>query len=461
MMADETEVEAGPTRAVSRSAAIGLAVSVVLIAAAIAIPALFDWKVFVNSFPPLHAEWLPRVGPGTPAAIALAGLAIALAPRARTVSWRRLMLVTYVMGLAWMLSLATVDGLDGIGVILDTQYEYLNTARALTDFGETLRIYIDRIPLDSENNWPVHIAGHPPGALLFFVVLVQLGLGSGLAAGLVVTVIAASTAVAVLQTVRRLGAESLARRAAPFLAIGPAAIWMSVSGDAVFAAFAAWGMLSLAIAGTSQNRGRQVAWSLLAGALLGYCVMLSYGLPLLGVLAVTILVLTKSWRPLPWAVAAALAVVGMFALGGFAWWEAFPVLQDRYWDGIASRRPPEYWMWGNLAAVSISAGPWVGVAAGAAVASIPWSSWRSPLTGIDDHERARRTVAYLAIAGFGMSLLADVSQMSRAEVERIWLPFVPWMLVGTALLSERWRRVGLPAQAVFALTVQHLLTTGW
>jgi hypothetical protein len=461
MIVDEVEPTARRTRAVSRAGAIGLAVCVVLITAAIAIPALIDWKVFVNSFPPLHAEWMPRVGPGTPAAIALLGLTLAFAHRIQTASWRRLMIVTFVLGLAWMLSLATVDGIDGIGVVLNTQYEYLNTARAVTDFGETLRIYIDRIPLDSDNNWPVHIAGHPPGALLFFVVLVHLGLASGLAAGLVVTVVAASTAVAVLQTVRRLGAETFARRAAPYLTIGPAAVWMSVSGDAVFAAFAAWGMLSLAIAATSQRRGRQVAWSLLAGALLGYCVMLSYGLPLLGVLAVTILVLTRSWRPLPWAVAAALAVVGMFALGGFAWWEAFPVLQDRYWDGIASRRPAGYWMWGNLAAVSISAGPWVGAAAGAAIASIPWSSWRAPLTGIDDHERARRTVAYLAIAGVAMCLLADVSQMSRAEVERIWLPFVPWMLIGAALLPERWRRIGLPVQGVVAITVQHLLATGW
>ena len=65
------------------------------------------------------------------------------------------------------------------------------------------------------------------------------------------------------------------------------------------------------------------------------------------------------------------------------------------------------------------------------------------------------------LAGVLMVAAADVSQMSRAEVERIWLPFAPWWLVGCALLPERWRRSGLVAQVVVALVVQHLLSTGW
>ena len=60
-----------------------------------------------------------------------------------------------------------------------------------------------------------------------------------------------------------------------------------------------------------------------------------------------------------------------------------------------------------------------------------------------------------------MVLLADVSQMSKAEVERIWLPFVPWLLVACALLPERWRRAGVAIQVLVALLVQHLLFTGW
>jgi hypothetical protein len=453
-----TTAAATRERRIERAATIGLTVSVVLIVAALVIPRLTAWDVQIRWFPPLHAEWMPRLGPGTLPAIALAVLAVVFAPRLQNLPWGRLLLVVYGAGLAWMLSLATVDGLDGIASILEHQYEYLRTARAVTDFGETLRIYIERIPLDSEDNWPVHIAGHPPGALLFFVVLVRLGLGSGLAAGLVVTIIAASTAVAVMLIARRLGAEALARRAAPLLAIGPAAIWMAVSADAMFAAVAAWGMLALAVSATSKGLARQALWGILAGLLLGYCVMMSYGLPLLGVLAVTILVLARSWRPLPWAVGAALAVVGAFALAGFAWWEAFPVLQQRYWDGVASRRPPGYWMWANLAAVSISAGPLVGAAAGAAIAT---AIGRGREKGTDAAARARRVIAWLAIAGVGMCLLADLSQMSRAEVERIWLPFVPWMLLGVGLLPEKWRHRGLNAQAVFAIVVQHLLRTSW
>ena len=88
--------------------------------------------------------------------------------------------------------------------------------------------------------------------------------------------------------------------------------------------------------------------------------MLSYGLPLLGVLALTILVVGGSLRPLPFAAAAAAAVVVAFAIAGFAWWEAFPVLRTRYWAGIASVRPAAYWLWGDLAALCFSAGPIVG-----------------------------------------------------------------------------------------------------
>ncbi len=70
-------------------------------------------------------------------------------------------------------------------------------------------------------------------------------------------------------------------------------------------------------------------------------------------------------------------------------------------------------------------------------------------------------VTWLVLAGVAMVMVADLSQMSRAEVERIWLPFVPWLLLGCAALPESWRRRGLAVQVVVALLVQHLLFTGW
>jgi hypothetical protein len=441
-------------RAPGRVAAwIGLAIALVLIAAAMIIPAATGWNVRVRWFPPLHAEWMPRLGPGTIAAVVLGGLAIAYAARiARRARFGWLLLWVYLAASAWLLSLALVDGLDGIGVILDTQYEYMNTARAVTDFGATLQEYISRIPLDSVDNWPVHIAGHPPGALLFFYLLVQVGLDTGLAAGFAVLFVAATTPVAVLLTLRRLGAEDSARLAAPFLVFGPAAIWMAVSGDGMFAAVAAWGICALAYSATAASRGAMIAWSAASGLILGYCVMLSYGLPLLGVLAVTVLVIGRTWKPLPGAIIAALAVVLAFAAAGFAWWEAYPVLVERYWAGIATRRPIEYWIWGNFAALAFSAGPLVGAAVAVAIARVRGFRTLSPVLA---------TTVLLALAGFAMVVLADLSGMSKAEVERIWLPFVPWMLVGTALLPPAWRRPGLVLQVVFALVVQHLLFTGW
>ena len=92
-----------------------------------------------------------------------------------------------------------------------------------------LETYVDRIPYAAADNWPTHVAGHPPGTLLFFVGLVKVGLGGDLAAGVVVTVLAASTAVAVLVTLRALDAEAVraARGAVPGADARPRCSWRS------------------------------------------------------------------------------------------------------------------------------------------------------------------------------------------------------------------------------------------
>lgn len=432
---------------------IGLGSALLLILLAVLVPLLTGWNVHIKSFPPLHADLDVRLGPGTIPAIALGILAILYASRlSASAPWRLLLVGSFVVAAAWLASLALVDGLDGLGAILDHRTEYLQTARGVTNLLTTLHEYVSRIPLDSAHHWPIHIAGHPAGALVFFWVLVQAGLGSWLTAGIVVTLIAATTPVAVLITMRRLGAEAQARTVAPFLVIGPAAIWMSVSADGMFTAVAAWGLCCLALAATARSRIALAGWAIGAGLLLGYCVMLSYGLPLLGVLAIAVLVAGRRWWPLPWAFAGAILVILGFAAAGFQWWEAYPALVGRYWDGIASDRPIGYWIWANLAALAFSAGPIVGASIGAAV---------QRARVLRERVQPERVVVLLVLAAAASILLADLSGMSKAEVERIWLPFVPWLLIGIALLPARWRYWAFAGQVIFALLAQHLLRTTW
>lgn len=441
-----------PHRAASSAPWLGLAATLLLVLLAFAIPPLTGWEVYARSeaagginVAPLHGTFRPvPFGPGTLPAILIAGLGWRYGlDLARRLPWRWLLLASYAVALVWSLSLALVDGTSGVSRVLDHPYEYLGTARSTTDVGAMLDSYVDRIDPDHPDHWPTHVAGHPPLAVLFFVALVRIGLGGDFAAGMVVTVIAATTPVAVLVALRTLEAEDVARKVAPFLALGPAAVFVAVSADGLFAAVAAWGLALLAIAATRETRGQMIIWSVVAGLVLGCCVMLSYGLGLLGFLALAVLFLARRWLPLPVAAGGALVVVLGFAVAGFAWWEAYPALHDRYWRGLAKLRPAEYWMWGNLAALAVSAGPLLG--AGLAC-------WR----------RNRDRVVTVLVAGAVAAVLtADLSRMSKAEVERIWLPFVPWLLLSTALLPERWRRPGLALQLVVALSVQHLLYTSW
>jgi methylthioxylose transferase len=443
-----------PSRAVRAAPWVGLAVVAILLVLAIGLPRWLDWEVWSHStsdpsnVPPLHSKWEPKVGVGTLPALAIALLGWRFGPAlAERLSWSRLLVASYVVGVAWLFALAYVDGSSGITRVLGNPYEYLETARAVGDIPAMIDEFISRIPYAAEpDNWVTHVAGHPPGALLFFVVLDRLGLGGDYAAAVVVTLIGATVPAAVLVTLRTLGAEAAARRAAPFLVLGPAAVWTAVSADAVFAAVAAWGLAALAVAATRRTTGSLVGWSVLAGLVLGSCLLLSYGLALLGFLALAVLAAARSWRPLPLAAVSATAPILAMAAAGYALWEALPVLRERYLDGLASDRPASYWWWGSLAALCLSAGPVLGAAL-ARLAALG--------------RQADRTVLLLTGAAVVTIGAAVASGMSKAEVERIWLPFVPWLLVATAALPGRWRRWGLALQLTCALVVQHLLYTSW
>ncbi len=430
--------------------AVGLAAALVLMSVAIVVPPATGWNVHIGA-PPLFAEWRPRVGPGTALALLIAVLGIGNAGRlSQTLAWPKLMMVSWVTGLGWLASLALVDVTKGFASYSDTN-QLLQAARGTSSISQTLHMYASLIPL-GPHGLATHVAGHPPGTLLFFVVLVRLGLGGNIAAGVVITLLASTIPLATLSTLRVLSAERAARVAAPFLVLAPAVIWEAVSADAIFSCCAAWSLAALALAAVR----RSIVWSIVAGLLFGACFEMSYGLPLLGILGLGVLIAARSYQPLGWTVAGSLVVVSAFWFAGFSLWDAYPALRQRYWAGIAGTRPAAYWLWADFAALCFSAGPVLGSCV------VCWlRTVNRGATAVRNTLPDQRVVTVLGGAALLCVIAADLSLMSKGEVERIWLPFVPWLLILCSFLPSRWRRPALGVQVVTALLVQHLLVTGW
>ncbi len=166
---------------------------------------------------------------------------------------------------------------------------------------------------------------------------------------------------------------------------------------------------------------------------------------LLGILAVAVLIVARTWRPLPWALAGAAAVAAAFTAAGFEWWKAYPVLHDRYYAGIASERPYSYWVWADVAAWTFTVG------------LVVWAAFPRAIRAFRDGD----VLARLAGAALLTILVATLSGMSKAEVERIWLPFTIWVVALPMLLPQRWHRPALLSQVVLALCVQQLVLTRW
>jgi hypothetical protein len=351
----------------------------------------------------------------------------------------------------WAFALAMIDGWQrGFAGRLTTRDEYLSQVPTVTDIPAAVRTFSSRIVDHQPNSWVTHVSGHPPGALLTFVWLDRIGLHGGAWAGLLCLLAGSSAAAAVVVAVRALADEQTARRAAPFVAVAPTAIWVAVSADGYFAGVAAWGLALLAVAVRGPVRFPALV-AAGAGLLLGWSVFLSYGLMLLGLPALAVLVSASDWRAVLRAVGpaalAALAVAVAFAVAGFYWFDGYTLVQQRYWQGIAKDRPSQYWGWANLACVVCAIG--LGSVAG--------------ISRVFDRSAFRRRSGFhlVVLAMLAAIACADLSMLSKAEVERIWLPFTIWLTAAPALLPVRSHRWWLAVNAAGALVLNTVIVTNW
>ncbi|MFF7467602.1 hypothetical protein [Streptomyces sp. NPDC008092] len=411
------------------------------------------YRVLFVHWPPLFADWDPHVGPGTPAAVLVAVAVVVYGPNlALRLPWRGLLGAAWGACLAWTWSLALVDGWQrGVAGRLTSPNEYLTVIGRFHDIPATLRDFTHHIVSGAPQPWPAHIAGHPPAATLTFVLLDRIGLRGGGWAGAWCITVGSTACVAVLVAVRALADERLARRAAPFLVMAPAAVWVGASADGYFAAVAAWAVALLALAVT----GRSVAWAAGAGLLYGLTCYLSYGLTLFALIGAAVLVLGRRRvraRPVVLAllVAGAAVVPLVFTLAGFDWWQGYRLLVTRYYQGVGGTRPYGYWVWANLACTVVITG--LATVAGLRRAGAVLVHRRTA-------PAAHKRLALLVGAALLALLLADLSGMSKAETERIWLPFAMWLLPACAFLPRP--RAWLTAQALLGLLLNHLLFTGW
>jgi methylthioxylose transferase len=395
---------------------------------------------------PLFGYWHPHAGPGTAVAIAVAVAVVTLGPGlAARLAWPRLLAAGYVTAVVWTGALAMVDGWQrGLAGRLTGHDEYLHEVPGVTSVWAMLRGFEGRILDFQPGAWATHVAGHPPGALLAFVGLDRIGLGGGGPAAVVCVLVGASVAVSVPVALRALGAVGPARAAVPFLALFPGAVWVGVSADGLFAGVVSWGVALLAL-----GRRSNVA-ALAGGVLLGYGLYLSYGLVLMALPALAVLLLSPRLLPVLLAAAGAGLVVAAFTVAGFWWLDGYHLVVERYYQGIGAERPYGYWVWANLASLVLAVGP--AAAAGLAAVSRPGGAV-SPPGG------APRAVRALLFAVCIAVLLADVSGLSKAETERIWLPFAVWLVAAAAVLPHP--RPWLAVNAAVALAVNHLVFTGW
>lgn len=384
---------------------------------------------------PFVGRWRSELDAGLVPAVVFALAVVAVGPRvARALPWRSLVLSAGVAASVWAGLLAANDAWV---TPFNRRSDYMRLAVTIDSPLEFLRTFTEQAP-----TYPVHVKGHPPGATLAFWVLDRVGLGGTGWAGLAVVVAWGVAVAAVLVSIGQVAGRDTARRVAPFVALSPAAVWAAFSADAFFAGVIAAG-IALVIVATGCRGGHGMVLAVAGGAVLGLSLHLTYGaVPLLVVPAAVVVFRRRFDLVVPFTVGAAV-MTGLFVAAGFWWLDGLSVTHEQYWAGVASRRPWTYYLLaGNPAALALAVGP---------AAAMGLSRMRR--TGIETW--------LIPVGGLAALAIANFSGMSKGEVERIWLPFVPWVLTATACIAGDRQRRWLATQAGIGLALQALLRSPW
>jgi len=396
--------------------------------------------VLGSPHPPFISKWDPRTHPLLVVSVLLMAGSVPLAPRLLHLRLAPLGFAVAVFAFTLVLRLALAFGRDGTGVwgrVFDltrsgeARNEYLAGLPALQyGRGFFLDHFAELVPA-----LPVHVAGHPPGLL---VAADLFGFTTPGALGAVCVIAGALSAPLTYAIGRGLLDERGARAAALLMALAPSVLLHGVtSGDALFLTLgllAAWPLVSL-------RRGVRVAGAL-ALALVSF-----FAWSLLAVAAWAALVALQrdGWRrALELAVLCGVAVLGFYAavaaLAGFDPIGTLQATEAVYRVGVADIRPYWFWLLGSPVAFLLALG-----------LPIAWLAARELGEG-----------SPLARAIFGVLLVAAVMGFTKAETERIWLFFAPFVCLAAApLLTDRRVMPVAALLAVQAVATEALFGSPW
>ena len=385
--------------------------------------------------PPLFGHFDLRLGLKTVPAVMVALMVVVLGPLAtRRLSWWGLVLVSTSSAVAWAVALAYMNGIDALTAPLERSTEYLSVVPQVSSVSDFVADYVDRL-----RSYPIHVKGHPPGAVVMLTWVERIGLGGSAWAAALVIAAGACSVPAALSGLRNLSSEERARRSAPFLVLAPAALWIATSMDALFAGVSAVAVALVVVALT--RSGLRSDLPAAAGGLLGGCaLLLTYGAAPLAVIVAAAALARRRVRPVAIAAAATVAVLAAAAAWGFSWPQGLQATENLYRDGVARDRPYAFFVVSNLAAFALVVGP----AAAAGLTRL-----------FSDRGRVLVLGALVAL------IAADLSGLSKGEVERIWLPFAPWVLLAAGALPERSTRAWLAVQALTSLGIAVFVRTPW
>lgn len=394
---------------------------------------------------PFVGRYRLKVDPGTVLAPAVA-VAVLIASVRRLpdrLPWPGLLAAAYAAALAWTLSLAVVDGGNGLASPVTNPGEYFADVDAVAGRpAEFLRTFV----ADGTQH-AIATRQHPPGPVLLLWSLTRAGVTRPAEIGLLITIVGTLTVPTVLVALRSLCGEASARRLAPILVLAPYAVWVAVSMDAVTATLCAAMVTAGVLASEHRRRGpAALSWAGVSGLLLGVGALFSYATPWLAFSVVCVYFVRR--RPLLNVVtgAAALVPLALAQSAGFGWAAGLTAAQADFSWRVEPQRSAVVWGLISLVVLGLACGPAV----------------------VSSARKIRRTPGWPflvgAVAAVGFAVTAG---LARGEMEHAWLPYFPWLLVA-AIAPER--RGGEPAPtphwligagALGAVILEAVLHTAW